>query len=122
MSFTYPVRAWRPPRKQAQAELLGDEPEYSWMRRVMSYLRLRGWGPFMYHVWDPTNAPAGWPDIVALRGDRGLALECKTQHDQTSPQRLRQQQAWIDRFAAIPGFDARIVRPADWPWIVEVAL
>jgi hypothetical protein len=110
--LTFPARRRRPSRQA----IVGDEPEASFMRRVMQYLRLRGWD-LIYHVWDATNSEAGFPDIIALRDGRGLALECKSQHGHVRAS----QRSWVLAFDAVPGFDAAIVRPSDWAWIVRVA-
>jgi hypothetical protein len=103
-------------RRRGPQAVIGDEPEYAFMRRILQYLTLRGWD-FVYHVWDATHSPAGFPDIIALRDGRGLALEVKSQHGDVKPR----QRAWVAQFDKVPGFMAAVVRPSDWPWIVEVA-
>lgn len=108
--YTRPVRG-----KKVQA-LPGDQPEPQFMRDVIKQLKLFGWD-LIYHAYDSTNSVAGFPDIIALRRDRGLALECKGQHGRTRPG----QAEWIAGFNAIPGFHAAIVRPSDWPWILKEA-
>jgi hypothetical protein len=113
--------AWRRRRRlSSQVEqLLGDESEAKFMRDVLDELAWFGW-TLRYHAWDSTKSAAGFPDIIAIRGDRGLALECKSQHDRTSRERRQKQQDWVDGFNRIPGFIGRIVRPSDWPWILQV--
>lgn len=111
--LTYPTRRRRARKPQA---VIGDEPEVSFMRRVIQYLTLRGWD-LIYHVWDATHSPAGFPDIIALRDGRGLALELKSEHGYVPPK----QRAWIAAFDAVPGFEGAVVRPSDWAWIVRVA-
>jgi Holliday junction resolvase len=114
--LVFPARRRRPTRAQA---ITGDQPEREFMREVIKHLERCGW-TLIYHAYDSTNSPAGFPDIIALRGNRGLALECKSQHHHTTTERLRKQEAWIVGFNAIPGFAAAIVRPSDWPWILQV--
>jgi hypothetical protein len=103
-------------RRRRGKDEIGDEPERSFMQRVLEYLKLRGW-TLIYHAYDSTRSPSGFPDIIALRRDRGLALECKSQHGDVK----RPQREWIAGFDAIPGFLGAVVRPSDWPWIEEVA-
>lgn len=51
----------------------------------------------------------GFPDVVALRDDVGLALELKGEKTRVRPEQL----IWIAAFRDA-GFMARIVRPVDW--------
>ena len=115
--LAYPARRRRL-SSQVQG-LFGDEDEKKFMRDVIKELKWFGW-TLVYHAWDSTNSEVGFPDIIAVRKGRGLALECKSQHDRTKPERRRRQQEWVDNFDAIPGFIGRIVRPSDWPWIFQV--
>lgn len=107
-------------QRQHQRSLVqfGDERESHWMARVLDLLEVRRW-TLRYHTYDSTKSVAGFPDIIALRLDRGLALECKTEH--ARPARP-EQRAWLDGFARIPGFVAREIRPSDWPWLMEVTV
>ena len=76
---------------------------------VVEGLSATGW--MVYHTYDSRRSAPGFPDIVAVRGDRMLAWELKS-----AKGRVRAEQAaWIDALAGVPGVDARIVRPGD-PW------
>lgn len=116
--ITRPVNPRRR-RLSSQVEMLGDQDEKKFMRDVVKELKWFGW-TLVYHAWDSTNSEIGFPDLIALRNGRGLALECKSQHDRTPRERRERQQAWIAAFDAIPGFIGRVVRPSDWPWIFQV--
>jgi VRR-NUC domain len=52
---------------------------------------------------------AGWPDVVLVRGGRGVALELKTEIGRVTPE----QEAWIAAFALLPGWHAQVMRPRD---------
>lgn len=116
--LTFPAKRRR--RPQAELVLVGDQPEAEFMREVLRYLRVRGWGAGPeppYHTHDSTGSPKGFPDIVAIRDGHGLALECKSQHGRVPPEQAN----WILAFSTIPGFIAAVIRPSDWPWILKVA-
>ena len=54
----------------------------------------------------------GFPDLILLRGDRGIAWELKSETG-----RVREEQmAWADAFRAA-GFTAGIHKPSDWDYI-----
>lgn len=61
----------------------------------------------------------GFPDIVAVHGERGLfaMFELKTERGRVEAW----QQRWLDALVAA-GIDARVIRPADYdallPWIL----
>jgi hypothetical protein len=83
--------------------------EAQWQERVVDLATWRGWRCF--HVYDSRRSTAGWPDLVMLRGDRMLAWELKRDTGRAT----RQQLEWLAALSLIPGVDARVVRPSDWP-------
>ena len=53
----------------------------------------------------------GFPDLILLRGPRGLAVELKAER---APKKMPDEQvAWLDAFVAA-GFESRRWRPAHW--------
>jgi VRR-NUC domain len=60
----------------------------------------------------PLSGSPGFPDIVAVRGDRILYVELKAANG-----KLRdEQQAWLSNLGAA-GADCHCWRPSDWPFI-----
>jgi hypothetical protein len=63
---------------------------------------------------DMRKSRAGWPDLVfwhPARPGRLWCWEAKTAKGRIRPE----QQDVIDHLKTVPGIDARIVRPQDWP-------
>lgn len=99
--------------------------EDDWQSRVTDYLTLRRW-LWVHHRpartvngWrTPVSGPLGkgWPDIVAVRHERLLAIELKSDTGQVKPE----QQAVLDLLARVPGITTLVARPADWDHLQEV--
>lgn len=53
---------------------------------------------------------AGFPDLILLRGPRGLAIELKIRHNKPTSQQHR----WIHAFQEV-GWDAWVLTDKDWP-------
>lgn len=79
-------------------------------------------GVLAYHTHDSRHSAAGFPDWVVLVGDRGWALELKSEKGRVEPE----QHEWLAAFGRMPGWTAQVVRPANWPAvrdeIVEAAI
>lgn len=71
---------------------------------VEQLLRTAGW--LVYHTYDSRRSAPGFPDIVALRGARILALELKVEGAKPSEAQYEWLKAW-DRAGAL----AYVVRP-----------
>lgn len=70
------------------------------------------------HGWvTAMSGSPGFPDYLALRDARCLAIELKSDVG-----RVRAEQAhWLDAFAAVPGIEAYVWRPSDdWHVITEI--
>lgn len=101
--------------------------EKDFQKQVLIDLRTAGWrvshfgntvkivrrGDTYIPVPDPDGR--GFPDIIALKGSRGLALELKGLKTPIRPE----QAEWIAAFREA-GFEGHIVRPADWPVIASI--
>jgi Holliday junction resolvase len=74
---------------------------------VMELARLLGWKSF--HVWISIRSNPGFPDIVACRGERLLAIELKSRIGKVSAA----QEEWLSALAAA-GAETYVWRPADW--------
>jgi VRR-NUC domain len=79
---------------------------------VMMYAQVVcGW-KLIYHVPDSRRVTsAGFPDLVMVRNGRLLFLECKKIGGVLSPA----QRAWLDALSTVPGVEAMVVTPEDWP-------
>lgn len=91
-----------------QANLMTEKQLQS---AVMDTLRKFGWRA--YHTFDSRRSGAGFPDIIAIRGDTGIAIELKRQKDKTKPERMREQHAWLTAFDDA-GFSTAMYRPSHW--------
>lgn len=83
---------------------------------VVGGLRSRKW--IVWTVPRMHMTSAGLPDVIAYHPNvPGLVLcyELKTSRGRVRPA----QQRAIDHLRTVPGIDARIVRPEDWPGILE---
>ena len=65
-----------------------------------------------YHTHDSRRSEPGFPDLVLVRDGEMLAWELKSESGRVTAE----QQQWLDRFAAVPGVEAAVVRPADLDW------
>lgn len=103
MTRTVFVRGW------------GSEREFQ--AAVMADLRAAGW--LVYSIPDSRMASAaGWPDIVAVRDGVLLAIECKTERGRIRPE----QRVWLEALGAVTEVRAMVVRPGDWPDVLEQAI
>lgn len=94
------------------------QTEANFLAQVLALLRLRGWraahfrGARSRAGWrTPCQADAkGFPDVLACRGRRCVALELKVGKNKLTPE----QSQWLACLAAA-GVEAWTVRPEDWP-------
>lgn len=95
--------------------------ERQWQTTVEQALTAAGWR--WYHA--PDNRPggrtgriqkvtAGFPDLIAVRGGRLLALELKAQRGRLGPA----QQEWLDALA-LAGAEVAVYKPSDWDALWE---
>lgn len=54
----------------------------------------------------------GFPDLILLKGDRGIAWELKSKTGRVTAEQC----VWIDAFKAV-GFNSGILYPSDWDYI-----
>ena len=101
--------------------------EAQWVVAVGDALDLYGW--HWYHSrparrkdgrWvTPTqgNSARGFPDLIAARPPRLLAIELKSATGRTSPE----QREWIDRLSAC-GVESHVLKmPGDWDAFIAIA-
>jgi hypothetical protein len=100
--------------------------EAGFQAQVESVARTLGWKVF--HA--PDNIPRttqggrqirqriqpGFPDIVAVKGERMVALELKRKGGWLRPE----QREWLEALNQVPGVEARVCFPKDWDAIVAM--
>lgn len=75
------------------------------MAQTLELLRADGW--LTYHTFDSRRSTPGFPDIVAVRDGRMLAIECKTATGRATADQLH----WLRELAGVRSVDAFILRP-----------
>lgn len=99
----------------AASVVLGAMSEAELQRHVTSALTERKWE--WWHNPDSRRVNAGLPDILALHPTIPVQLALELKGPKTPV--TRKQRQVIELLARIPGVYARIVRPADWPAVLE---
>lgn len=94
-----------PPRQTTEQQL---------QRAITDALSVYGW--LWFHTHDSRHSPAGFPDIIALKGNRCLVLELKSATGLLTPA----QSSWLAAWRHILGAEVHVVRPADLDTILEV--
>ena len=99
--------------------------ETEFQRAVVDYLNMCGWRHL--HVrksmgrrngtegWQTTTSIKGWPDLLAWKPGRIVAIELKSDTGRATPEQL-------DVLASLSaaGVETFIWRPSDWPEIEKV--
>lgn len=98
----------------ARALLHAEVSERGFQGEVMDAAQLLHWRTF--HVYDSRRSTAGFPDIVATRGDRLVFAELKTMRGRVS----RDQQDWLDALTQVRTVSAHLWRPDSWDAIEAV--
>lgn len=102
------------PRLTDRDRALRSITEREWQKTAEQMLTANGWR--FYHA--PDNRPgrngaiqnikAGFPDLIAVRGTRQLAIELKRETGRATPEQL----SWLDDFEAV-GAEVYVWRPSD---------
>ena len=88
-------------------------PEAEWQKQIEDYATMHGW--LWYHTRDSRRSPAGFPDLVLVRGETVIFLECKTMKKKPSAA----QEVWMARLKGTQSVRAAVVRPSDWDTLEE---
>lgn len=99
---------------EARVTLDTSLTEKQWQSCIMSALRAHGF--LAYHTYDSRRSQPGFPDIIALRGWRILAIELKAEKGRLTPA----QREWLAAFEATDHAEAYCWRPSDWDTIERV--
>lgn len=97
----------RDPRSLALRALYGSVAERDWQEQVEQLLTVTGWH-FLRLTDSRRQHAVGWPDLLAVKGSRLLAIECKSQRGKLTPQ----QTEWLDVLERA-GVECHVLRPAD---------
>lgn len=77
-------------------------------RHVEDAARTLGW--LTFHTFLSVRSAPGFPDIVAVRGDRCLVIELKRAGASVTPAQLY----WLVAFEQVPCIECHVWRPEDW--------
>ena len=77
--------------------------ESAFMAQVIDLLNAHGW--LVYHTYDSRRSPAGFPDLIAVRGGSLLAWELKMPSGRVTVE----QRAWLQELDKVPGVMAAVV-------------
>lgn len=91
-------------------EIIGDESEAHFQKRVIRLAELLGWKVF--HLLDPIGSPAGFPDLLLRKPPRLIWAELKSEHGRVMPS----QRAFLADLQAC-GQEAYTWRPRDYDHI-----
>jgi hypothetical protein len=102
------------PRLTERQKALRTITERQWQKTVEQLLTALGWR--FFHAPDNRpakngaiqNVKAGWPDLFAVRGERAIAIELKSETGKTSPD----QDEWLAALA-MTGIETYVWRPSD---------
>ncbi len=89
--------------------------EKEWQKRVEDVLRQYGW--LVFHTLRSKGSTPGYPDICAVKGERLLYAELKTEKGRLS----EAQNEWMDALARVPCAEVYIWRPSQFDEVLEVA-
>jgi len=88
--------------------------ESEWQDQIVDLARRLGYD-FIYHTWDSRHSPAGFPDLILLRGAVMIVIETKREDGQLTPE----QYFWLLAFLEITPF-VYVFKPSDWDEVIEV--
>lgn len=81
--------------------------EEEFQAQVIELAKLLGW--MVYHTRDSRRSPAGFPDLILIRGKIGIAAELKVGSRKPTAAQL----AWVEAFGRV-GFLPSHWRPEHW--------
>lgn len=85
-----------------------DLTEREFQSQVIGLASFYGWRH--YHTHDSRRSPAGFPDLVLVRGEELIFAELKTEKGRV---RLEQVE-WMAALEHVPGVDVFLWRPSDF--------
>jgi hypothetical protein len=83
--------------------------------QILELASLNAW--LIYHTHDSRRSQPGFTDLTLSSAPRLLLfVEVKTQRGRIRPG----QRVWLDQLDKVPGVEADLCRPVDWPTVVDV--
>jgi hypothetical protein len=94
---------------------LGSLTEKAWQGQILALASLNAW--LIHHIHDSRRRQSEFPDLTLSSAPRRLLrVEIKTRHGRTGPE----QRTWPDQLGKVPGLEAGLWGPTDWPTVVDV--
>ena len=87
--------------------------ERAFRKQILELARMLGWDA--YFTWTSIHSPAGFPDLVLVRGPRLIFAELKTNAGKTT----RHQDKWLYHLSRTSA-EVYLWRPRDFERIVEI--
>ncbi len=101
-----------PPMKEDewQAQIIEISQRLGWMVAHFRPARTKdGWAT-------PVSADGkGFPDLIMLKGERMIVIECKSEKGKVSPE----QTVWLEAFAKVTR-NVHTLRPSEWDELLEI--
>lgn len=92
----------------------GTMPERQLQELVRQACGLNGW--LYYHTHRSQHSPAGFPDVIAVRGDRLLFAELKRLGQAPTPEQAQ----WLETLRQARTIETYLWTPDDIPTLLEV--
>lgn len=90
-----------------------NKPEQQFQQAIIDLARLSGF-EHIYHTWDSRNSPAGFPDLIMLKGKRMIIAEIKVGAPLSAEQYF-----WLLAFLKITD-EVYLWTPEDWEEIEQI--
>lgn len=86
--------------------------EKAFMQALLDYLRLRDW--LCFHAFDSRRSAPGFPDVIAVRAGRIVAIETKSLTGKLS----KAQELWLGVLGGVPCVEVFVLRPSEEDWLL----
>lgn len=100
--------------KASRAELHPLISERQWREAIVNFAEWNGWK--VYWTWNSQHSPAGFPDLVLVRGDRCIFAELKAERGQVAAK----QREWADVLSCCSSVEYYLWRPSDEDLVWEL--
>lgn len=94
---------------------MSDKAEQGFQEQIIQLARIAGF-EHIYHTWRSDHSPAGFPDLLLLKGGCLIVAELKSNKGQLTPE----QYFWLCEFQKIPSCESYLWCPEDWDEIKKV--